>query len=126
MRTMRLRHIETVSFNYSEETMYAMVIKEYAHLATLGKNDVVLFRSVTGNQLVFVFGFSLLNTASKVECYLRSERLRLPKGREWDPLMLANYAQDCGINLAGIKTFKEHLMTWRGDISLSRAKAKKK
>ena len=109
MRTMKLRHIETTSFSYSEETMYAMVSKEYVHLASLSKNDVVLFRSSTGNQLMFVFGFSELNTKHRVERYLRSERLRLPKHREWDPMMLANYANQVGIGLEGIKTFEQHL-----------------
>ena len=125
MRIMRLRHIETTSFSYSEETMYAMVSKEYVHLASLGKNDVVLFRSSTGNQLMFVFGFSEL-TKRRVERYLRSERLRLPKHREWDPMMLANYARDCGIELEGIKTFEQHLEAQDKIASKVVKKAKKK
>jgi hypothetical protein len=126
MKTLRLRHIETTSFSYSEETMYAMVSKEYVHLASLGKNDVVLFRSSTGNQLMFVFGFAELNTKRRVERYLRSERLRLPKHREWDPMMLANYARDCGIELEGIKTFEQHLEAQDKIASKVVKKAKKK
>jgi len=40
-------------------------------------------------------------------CGIASVRLRLT-GSHWNPLMLQNYAEACGIELMGIKRFEEH------------------
>lgn len=126
MRLMRLRFIDTVGFRASEQTNYEALVRRVPGAAKLGPNDVVLFISAGGNQLLFVHGFQKITHGKETFECLRSERLRLrhfggPKvrGREtpersytrgavWDPLMVADYAQAVGIKLANLKLWSEH------------------
>lgn len=125
MRLMRLRFIDTVGFRASEQTNYDSLVQRLPQAAKLGPNDVVLFISAGGNQLLFVHGFQKLTRGKETFECLRSERLRLRhfggpkvKGRKasgrghakavWDPLMVADYAQAVGIKLDNLKLWEEH------------------
>lgn len=97
---MRLRRVERVSFCRSEATNFCAVPE--AVRAKLGPDDVVCFVSMTGQQLIFVYGFH--KTGGKP--VLRSARLRLSSGT-WNPLMLANYAREVGLTLDGLQRFEQ-------------------
>jgi hypothetical protein len=96
----RLRYVATTDFRRSEATNFAALPKTLRD--SLRNNDAVCFRSGTGNQLVFVF--------RRVGDVVASTRLRLPSKRRWDPLMLADYAAEVGIELVGLKRLKDHLI----------------
>lgn len=109
-----MKRIETVSFARSEATNLAKTLTEKEHEA-LGKDDVVLFVSKGGGQLVFVWGWENFEMDGRPEReVLRSERLRLKRGT-WNPLLLANYAEEVGIKLDGLKRFEEHYARARGE-----------
>jgi len=99
---MRLRLIERVDFRKSELSNYLEHVKDKDK--KLGKDDVALFISQSGNQLVFVYGFTDMDEKKKV---LRSERLRITGGT-WNPLMLQNYAERVGLHLDGLRRFEQH------------------
>jgi hypothetical protein len=107
---MLLRHIATCDFRANEQTNYLLEVKKYPGLAKLGENDVVLLRSMKGDQLVFIFGFRMVNDerGRHARRFLRSEKLRLERGR-WNELMVANYAEQVGIKLDGLKKLEDHL-----------------
>lgn len=105
MTVMRLRYVETVDFRKSELTCWLEIAKRRPALARrLKTDDVVTLASMSGDQLVFLHGFSEVDGKQ----VLRSTRLRLRGGR-WNPLMLANYAKDAGIALSGLRTYEQHL-----------------
>lgn len=107
--TMRLKMIKHVTFARSEDTNYESYRRELRDIK-FGREDVVMFLSLTQNQVAFVYPPNEVETSPGVTCeVLRSVRLRLRKGRRtWNPYMLANYAADCGIKLDGIKRFEDH------------------
>lgn len=102
---MRLRYIEAVDFRKSEYHNF-MDIQKRAKL-DLSKDDCILLISHGGNQLIFVYGFANLQNGYSGRQVLRSERYRLLRGT-WEPMMLADYAEQVGIKLEGIKKFEEH------------------
>jgi len=102
---MRLKHIETVDFRSSERTTFDALCALRPHLRRMRHDDVVLLRSRRGDQLQFVWAWDIID-GTRV---LRSQRLRLDKKTPWNPLMLADYANTIGLELAGIKTFKQHM-----------------
>lgn len=108
MRQLRLRAVRTVDFRYSEVHNIHAVL--YAEKITLTKpDDVVLFRSKTGNQLVFVYQIDTVITPNRgAQRVYHTEKLRLEKD-SWNPLMLQEYANQVGIVLAGVKSFKTHM-----------------
>lgn len=119
---MRLRYIETVHFGKSELTNFRDLLRRRPEFgkdgnpAVLRKNDVVVFVSKTGNQMLFVSGFVFLKsdpvTAGAKErkpVVLRSVRLRLPGNVQWNPLMLADYAREVGIELKGLELYEEYI-----------------
>src|ERR1700690_4091723 len=102
---MRLRFVEEVSFGKSEQTNFLEFSAKNESLAkNLSSEDAILFVSKTGNQLVFIHGFTVLDSKTKV---LSSRRLRLSGGK-WNPLRLANYATEVGVTLDGIKRFEQY------------------
>lgn len=102
---MRLRYVETVDFRKSELTSWLEIAKRRPELARkLKSGDVVTLASMSGDQLVFLHGFLEIDGKQ----VLSSTRLRLRNGR-WNPLMLANYAKEVGLPLAGLKTYEEHV-----------------
>lgn len=102
---MKLKHVEKMAFSQGEHTMYKKLCDTYPHLSVLSKNDVILVISLTGNQLVFIHGFTSVDGLNA----LHSERLRLPNHRPWNPTMLVNYAEQVGITLEGLRRFEDIL-----------------
>jgi hypothetical protein len=83
-----------------------------AYRKTLRSNDAVCFISSREDQLVFIYRFKKIGTRRKNKTsvpfgILTSVRLRMP-GRRWNPLMLANYASDVGLELEGLPLFEEY------------------
>lgn len=105
---MRLRHIERVDFRKSEMTNFDLVAKRMK--LRLKKGEAALLISNRGNQLVFVYGYGAVDDE---HVCLRSERLRLTSG-SWNPLMLANYAGQVGLQLEGIRRFEDHYRSLHG------------
>lgn len=110
-RLMRLRHVATVDFRKSEATHYEDICERYPQLRKLGGNDVVLLRSSGGAQAVFVHGFDAIGETRegvKRVC-LHSERARIVQGigGGWSAKMIADYAEQLGIQLEGMQTLKE-------------------
>lgn len=111
--TVRLRRVAQADFRKNEKTMFESLPAKVRK--SLKLNDAVCFISGTGNQIVFVYGFTEVGTTKpsnpiyKPRRYgiVTSVRLRLT-GSNWNPLMLQNYAESCGIELIGIKRFEEH------------------
>lgn len=105
---MRLRLIRSVTFGRSEDTNYEAV-KSGLRGIKLDRYDVVLLVSKTESQVMFVYQPTEieLRPGRKSEV-LRSIRLRLRGKGAWNPYMIANYAEEVGIKLEGIKTFQEH------------------
>jgi len=106
---MRLIEVADADFRKSEATLYKLweAANPEAKMAT---NDVVLFVSLSGNQLVFVHkprqledGHALAGTREVIS----SRRLRI-KGGVWNPMMIGNYARDVGITIERIKLFEDH------------------
>ena len=115
---MRLKYIERVDFRKSELTNLREQISKRKWI--LGPNEVALFISQKGDQVIFVYGFRKFedlsgaseNAPLKQREVLRSERFRLTKNGTWHPLTLRNSINAWGINLVGIKLFEayyEHL-----------------
>lgn len=113
---MRLRHVATVDFRRSELSNYNEIVGEHAQLAKLGKDDVILFLSKNQDQVIFVHGFSQVHGDKGKSLYIKSVRLRMIKGATWNPLMIANYAKQVGIELKGLKTFEEHYKELMGSV----------
>lgn len=112
---MRLRYITRADFRKSAETMINEALKEVKTL-DLGPNDCILMISGTGRILRFVFGFlthGQVSSAGKVlgrdVRVLPSRDYRICDGGTWNPHMLANYAQEIGLELAHLKKFEAHL-----------------
>lgn len=105
---MRLRLIRQVTFGKSEDTNYE-AIKSGLRGIKLDRYDVVLLVSKTENQVMFVYPPTEIELRpSKRREVLRSLRLRLRGPGAWNPYMIANYAEEVGIKLEGIKLFQEH------------------
>ena len=81
----------------------------------LGSDDCVLFISGSGKILRFVYGFTEQEVVSGGRRYtgeqtqiLETSVYRIIGGGRWSPLMLKNYADECGLELVGLKRFEEH------------------
>lgn len=112
----RLRAIIPVSFGRSEETNFDSLYWEKKYHQLLKKmdpEDVICLASIGQNQLVFVHGYMQGKTKGKKPWMLLfSMRMRIKRGPglsdTFEPLMLANYARQVGIELIGLKLFEEH------------------
>lgn len=103
-RDLFLRAVVEGDFRKNEATLYNEYLKK--NPAPFG-DSVILFISLSRNQMVFVHGFEALADKSKhgIRRVLWSERLRLDRGT-WNPLMLVNYAERVGLHLVGLKRFE--------------------
>jgi hypothetical protein len=127
MRRLRLvRLVDPADFRSSEETNFVNLVSRFPEVAKLGKDEVVLFVSAKGDQVVFVYGFHGVERGTERYMTLRSERLRLCNFRgpvvagrtpakserqrqwKWDPLMLTEYAAQVGIELVGLARWEKH------------------
>lgn len=69
--------------------------------------EAILFVSTSGNQLAWILRYDEAVRVQKTDRRrIQSLRMRL-SGGYWNPLMLANYARDIGLELQGIKLFEE-------------------
>ncbi len=108
---MRLKYIDTCSFQRSEATNFADLKKKNKWVLLPG--EVACLVSMTGDQLVFVYGHRDADPNPDdpngvVFPVVHSERLRLSGRQKWNPMMLANYAAGVGMKLEGLKRFEEH------------------
>lgn len=112
----RLRHIMRGDFRKSEETLTNEVMKEVRELK-LGKSDAICMLSSNGKIMRFVFGFleddmidakgnTVQDRRTKI---LPSRQYRITQHGTFNPLMLANYAEAMGIELAEIKRFESYV-----------------
>lgn len=113
---MRLRRVFTADFRKTEATLLAEAQAEVENLR-LGRDDCILFISHNGKIMRFVFGFlehDMVNASGKVVAgkqtkVLPSKTYRITEGGTFNPHMLANYAQELGLELAHLKKFDAHL-----------------
>lgn len=114
LRPMRLRYVGVADFRRSELYNYREVVEKQPELADLKPGEVVCLRSGTGTQIVFVLGVLkvegrlIRGRESAVRHVLRSERLRITDGGEWDDLMVVDYAERVGIRLVGLSDLRDH------------------
>lgn len=109
----KLVEIKEVNFRQSEATNFAKLPK--GKRESLKNGEAICFISRMGNQLVFVHkGGTFGKTARGLQrTVVYSTRLRLTRGT-WNPDMLANYADEVGLELIGLKRFEDHYAKLRG------------
>jgi len=108
MEKIRLRAIKfDVDFRKSEHTNYKIFKKSKKYPGDLKSGEAFLFVSKSGNQLIWIIyvGVTGIDIGTPKEI-VDSRRWRIIGG-QWNPLMLANYAEDVGVTLVGIKKFEE-------------------
>lgn len=111
---MRLRYVQRVNFGKSEATNFAEFTKKYR--VQLKPGEVICFVSLTGTQIVFVFAPLEIRYYDKAKSttyvtpnVISSERVRCTNSHKWNPLMLADYAKQKGVEIDGLKLFEQHL-----------------
>lgn len=107
---MRLKHIAKVDFRKSEATNFDTFRRARATkavVASLGAGDLIMFINMSEDQLVFIHGFDTVSDGKQTLRVLSSRRLRISGGR-WNPLRLANYAEEVGLQLDGLKRFEDY------------------
>lgn len=113
---MRIRRVVEGDFRWSEHGVWLKYVNEKknskyvnrALLKTLNKDDVIVFISKTGNQLLFIHGFEdLENGEGEIRMMLPSQRYRIVNGT-WDYHMLVDYGKKAGVKVTGLPTFHEH------------------
>ena len=104
----RLKGIQQdVDFRQSELTNYEAFRKSKRFSGDPKKGEAYLFVSTSGNQLVWVLKYEADVTVFRTQRRrIESLRFRI-SGGHWNPMMLANYADEVGIELVGIKRFEE-------------------
>jgi hypothetical protein len=115
-KPMRLRLVVTADFRKTEATNWDELRAAYdksrgAEPGTIPpdvkKGEVVLMLSTLRNQLVFVYPPYEAQFNGTTVKIVASRRLRIEGGR-FDPRMLANYAEDVGLRLEGMKRYEEY------------------
>lgn len=108
MMSIRLKGIvQDVDFRYNELSIYEKFRKSKSFVADPRVGEAILFVSKNGNQLLWVLGYDEDVMVQKTS-RRRIETLRLRvSGGYWNPLMLADYAENVGIQLEGLKKFEE-------------------
>lgn len=101
---MKFRWLLTVSFRKSEKTLYAELLKAHPRFK-LDESEVVAFLSQGKDQLVWCYGYLILDDGSVV---LRTRKLRLLKG-EWDVLRLKEYAAKTNLKIDDWSVFDKAL-----------------
>jgi hypothetical protein len=130
---MRLRYIHHGDFRKNTVTLYNEVQKRAPGLK-LGSEDCVLVVSGTGKILRFVYGFDDLEViggrtklaTGNMTRVLQSEEYRIDGAGTWNPLMLRNYAEALGIQLAGLKRFEESFQALQAQKLAARKKRAKR
>ncbi|MCK5617304.1 hypothetical protein KAR91_86370 [Candidatus Pacearchaeota archaeon] len=104
MDRIKLKAIKYVDFRKSEWTNYQEFKKSKKFPGELTHNEAFLFISNTGNQLIWMLNVANGPLGHRI---VDSRRWRFTGTSSWNPLMLANYAEEVGIELIGIKKFQE-------------------
>lgn len=101
---MRIKRVVEADFRRSDFGLFSLFQKENRpFVEALGKNDIVVFVSKRGNQLLFIHGFGEIDSRP----VLPSVKYRLLQG-SWNPLMLRNYAEKAGMKIDGLKMFEDY------------------
>ena len=106
-RDVRLRKVVTADFRKNEATNWQLLEDEGEIPRGLKADDVICMLSHTQTQIVFVRPPYEHAINGKVIKVTASQRLRIAGG-SWNPLLLANYAEDVGLRLVGLPKFEEH------------------
>ena len=113
MKRVRLKGVKLdVDFRKSEATNYDAYKKTKKFPGELGTNEVFLFVSRSGNQLVWVLNVGELDTdypnqrGSYCRRIVDTRRWRI-EGGSWNPHLLQDYANDSGLDLVGFKRFEQ-------------------
>jgi hypothetical protein len=108
MMKLRLKGIfQEVDFRYNELSIYERYRKDRSFQGDPKLGETYLFVSTSGNQLLWVLRYEDKVLVHKT-MRKRIETLRFRvSGGSWNPLMLANYAEEIGITLEGIRKFEE-------------------
>ena len=113
MNRVRLKGVRLdVDFRKNEATNYDMFKRSKIFPGELHKNEVFLFISKSGNQLVWVLNVDQIETAfankrGNFERRIVDTRRWRIEGGTWNPHLLQNYANDCGLDLVGFKRFED-------------------
>jgi len=107
-----LKYIQwPADFRRNSETLYNEVPKSVRD--RLKRDEAICFVSGTGNQVMFIYkaatvGMTQGNSLHKPRkrTLVTSVRMRLNVG-SFNPEMLANYADEVGIELVGLRRFEE-------------------
>jgi len=94
------RVVFDADFRKSEETLFNMFAKENPKIR-LRDGECILFLSKTKHLMYFVFGRT---TNAEI---LRTAKYRIKHG-SFNPLMIADYAAEKGLELKGLKKFRDH------------------
>ena len=110
--SLKIRAIKKVAFHKSEYTLLRDFEAENPEIAaSMGPNDVLVFVSCRGEQMMFVHNYvPVLRKGDKPgeeKRVVKSSRHRVLTGT-WDPLMLRSYAKDAGLDIRGLKEFENH------------------
>ena len=108
---MRLRLkaiVPNTDFRKSEATIINGFKRSRSYPGDLNSGEAFLFLSKTGNQLLWFFnnGAEIEGFMQRVIQIIDSRKWRVTGGI-WHPFMLANYAEEAGIELVGIRRFEE-------------------
>ncbi len=119
---MRLVRVVQVSFNRSEETNFNSLKMK------LEPGQCVCLHSMTGKQVMFIYKPMTLTLVvsngervSREYKVLRSQKLRLLEGEEWNEYMIGNYAKRAGLDIANLLLIQQHLVRIRKQRERERA-----
>ncbi len=114
MMRVRLKAIKfDVDFRKTELTNYDTFSRSRSFPGQLSANEVYLFISKSGNQLVWILNMSEVDAPRPNKRgrtnrrMIDSRKWRIEGGTSWSPMMLQNYAQDVGLDLVGFKRFED-------------------
>ncbi len=104
----RLKYImQDVDFRRNELTIYEAHRRSRDFPGDPKLGEAGLYISKAGTQLLWVLHYEaeaqIFNTSRR---RIESLKMRI-SGGHWNPLLLANYASDVGIELEGIRRFEE-------------------
>jgi hypothetical protein len=105
---LRLKHIvQDVDFRHTELDTYEQFRRSKSFTGDPKPGEAILFVSRSGNQLCWIMHYETGVLVQKTyRARIQTLRMRV-SGGYWNPLMLANYAKQVGIELIGIKLFEE-------------------
>lgn len=107
---MNIKQIAEADFRSSELTIFESFSKKNRDVvSSLRRDDVIVFVSRSGNQFLFVHGFTTFtaNDTDEKKQALRSTRHRIIGGT-WNPLRIRNYLEEAGLPVTGIPRFEDH------------------